>query len=101
MLEHFVAFYKKLFGKEPRSNIRLGEGFWEENEKVFVEDNEMLEAELSEEEILRAIKGSYVEGAPRPDGFSFLFYQKNGLPLKVTWWLLWKGLRRGRSTWQD
>jgi hypothetical protein len=32
---------------------------------------------FSEEEIKRAIDSSYYEGAPGPDGFSFLFYQKN------------------------
>jgi hypothetical protein len=35
-----------------------------------------LEAEFTEEEILQAIKGVYVEGALGPDGFSFFFYQK-------------------------
>jgi hypothetical protein len=52
MLKHAMAFYKKLFGKEPRGSFRLGQGFWEENERVSIEDNEMLEIEFSEEEIL-------------------------------------------------
>jgi hypothetical protein len=61
---------------EARSDIRLGDEFWEEEESVSKEENEMLEAELSEEEIFLAIKGSYAEGALGPDGFPFLFYQK-------------------------
>jgi hypothetical protein len=36
----------------------------------------MLDSNFSEEEIKRAIDESYAEGAPGPDGFSFLFYQK-------------------------
>jgi hypothetical protein len=30
MLNHVMSFYKKLFGKESRSNVRLGEDFWDE-----------------------------------------------------------------------
>jgi hypothetical protein len=48
--------------------------FWDEQEKVTSEENQMLEAEFSEDEILRAIHGSYAEGALGPDGFSFMFY---------------------------
>jgi hypothetical protein len=76
MLEHALEFYKALFGKEDRYNIRLQESFWEEDEKVTHEENLELEADLSEEEILVAIKGSYSDGAPEPDEFSFMFYQK-------------------------
>jgi hypothetical protein len=28
MLEHALVFYKSLFGREDRDNIRLGEEFW-------------------------------------------------------------------------
>jgi hypothetical protein len=73
MLEHDTEFYKKLFGKEPRENFSLNENFWEEHENVFLEENQMLEAELAEEEIKRAIDSSYNKGAPDPDGFSFMF----------------------------
>jgi hypothetical protein len=74
MIEHVVDFYKQLFGKETRNNIRLGDDFWERDEKIFDEENQMSEAEFTEEEILQAIKGSYAEGALGSDGFSFLFY---------------------------
>jgi hypothetical protein len=30
MLEHALEFYKSLFGREDRDNIRLGEEFWQE-----------------------------------------------------------------------
>jgi hypothetical protein len=38
--------------------------------------NSELDKEFSEKEIKEAVFGSYAEGAPGPDGFSFLFYQK-------------------------
>jgi hypothetical protein len=34
MMNHAKKFYKNLFGFEPRGNIKLDRGFWEENEKV-------------------------------------------------------------------
>jgi hypothetical protein len=95
MLAHAVAFYKKLFGKEPRSSIKLGDDFWGENERISEEDNEMLEAKLFEEEIFRAIKGSYAEGAPGPDGFSFLFYQKLWSTIKCDLMAVVKGFEKG------
>jgi hypothetical protein len=86
MIDHVADFYKTLFGREDRDNIKLPENFWEEEEKVIKEENDMLEAPFSEEEIKRAIDGSYAEGAPRPDGFSFLFYQISGMSLRLTSW---------------
>jgi hypothetical protein len=43
---------------------------------VTVEENDALDAEFSEEEIRRAVFDSYADGAPRPNGISFIFYQK-------------------------
>jgi hypothetical protein len=76
MVDHARQFYKTLFWEELRANIKLDEEFWEVVERVTQEENDILEAEMTEEEILQAIKGSYVEGSPGPDGFSFLFYHK-------------------------
>jgi hypothetical protein len=42
---------------------------------VSAEQNCILDADFSEKEIRDAVFGSYAEGAPGPDGFSFLFYQ--------------------------
>jgi hypothetical protein len=36
----------------------------------------MLDAPFIEEEIKTSVFDSYSEGAPGPDGFTFLFYQK-------------------------
>jgi hypothetical protein len=95
MLTHAVSFYKNLFGKEPRSNLRMGDEFWEEDEKVSKEDNELLEAELSEEEICMSIRGSYVVGAPGPDGFSLLFYQKFWSIIKSDLMAMVRGFEKG------
>jgi hypothetical protein len=95
MIEHVVDFYKQLFGKETRNNIRPGDDFWERDEKIFDEENQMSEAEFTEEEILQAIKGSYAEGALGSDGFSFLFYQKFWPIIKMDLMALVKQFEKG------
>ena len=76
MLGLAVDFYKKLFGYEEKIDIHLDENFWEESDYITAEENNLLEAPLSEEEIKEAVFRSYADGAPGPDGFPFLFYQK-------------------------
>ena len=68
-------FYKNLFGFEEMLGVRLDDSFWEDKDKVTSSENEMLEAPFSESEIKEAVFDSYADGAPGPDGFSFLFYQ--------------------------
>ena len=70
-----VIFYKTLFGKEPSGEVKLGGVFWEADELVTDEENGILEAPFSEEEVRDAVFSSYAKGAPGPYGFSFLFYQ--------------------------
>jgi hypothetical protein len=72
----------------------MDDNFWEEDEKVTPEENEMLESTFSEEEIKRAIDGSYAEGAPGPDGFS-LFYQKLWPVIKPDLMSMVKGFEKG------
>ena len=76
MIDHVVDFYKSLFGVEENLGVRLGDNFWEEEDKITPSENELLEAPFSEEEIKTAVFESYAEGAPGPDGISFVFYQK-------------------------
>ena len=71
-----LNFYKDLFAREERVNINLDDNFLSESEKVSNEENELLVAPFSEEEIKEAIFSCYAEGAPGPDGLSFIFYQK-------------------------
>jgi hypothetical protein len=57
-------------------NIDLSESFWDSDELVNAEDNKLSEADFTEQEVKDAVFGSYAEGAPGPDGFSFPFYQQ-------------------------
>lgn len=50
--------------------------FWEEEDKVRTEENDMLVAPFSEEEMKEAIFSCYPKGAPGPDGIPFMFYQR-------------------------
>jgi hypothetical protein len=43
---------------------------------VQVDENAELEAHFSEEEIREVVLSCYSEGAPGPNGLSFLFYHK-------------------------
>jgi hypothetical protein len=52
----------------------IDEDFWGEDDKVTVQENVMLEASFSEEEIKMAIFESYAKGALGLDSFSFMFY---------------------------
>jgi hypothetical protein len=74
MLKHVVEYYKNLFGSELESGVKLEEDFWEEEDKVTIQENELLTAPFSKEEIRLAIFYSYAEGAPGPNGFPFMFY---------------------------
>jgi hypothetical protein len=71
-----VNFYQNLFGAEKDIGITLGPDVWGLGDLVTQEENEMLCAPFSKEEIKEAVFSSYSEGAPSPDGLPFLFYQK-------------------------
>ena len=73
MLTLATKFYKDLFGFETSLDVSLGDNFWAEEEKVTLEENLIFQFPFSEEEIKVAVFGSYVDGAPGPDGFSFMF----------------------------
>jgi hypothetical protein len=76
MIDIAVNYYKQLFGSENMMDINLSSDFWNPIELVSDARNSELDKEFSEEEVKAAVFGSYAEGAPGPDGFSFLFYQK-------------------------
>jgi hypothetical protein len=75
MIKIATEFYKELFKKEERPDIRLLNDFFSLEEKVTPQENIELEKEFSKEQIKNAVFGSYAEGAPGPDGVSFLFFQ--------------------------
>ena len=59
MLGLAIDFYKMLFGYEEKIDIHLDKNFWEENDYITAEENNLLEVPLSEEEIKEAVFGSY------------------------------------------
>jgi hypothetical protein len=71
-----VDYYKKLFCWEDKGSFSLQPDFWETKDRVTLEENIALQAPFLEEEVKAAICSSYSEGAPGPDGLSFLFFQK-------------------------
>jgi hypothetical protein len=76
MLKVATDFYRDLFKKENRPDIRLQDNFFCEDEKITLEENIMLGSAFAEEEVKTAVFGSYADGAPGPDGIPFMFYQK-------------------------
>jgi hypothetical protein len=76
MLDIATSFYKDLFQKENRDGFSLADNFFSQDEKVSAEDNAMLDSPFTEEEVKTAIFNSNSDGAPGPDGLSFMFYQK-------------------------
>jgi hypothetical protein len=97
VLEHANKFYRKLFGEEQGEGLSLDNNFWEDDEKVTLEENRWLEGDFSEEETKRAIDSSYSEGAPGPDGFSFLFYQKFWPIIKDDFMAIVKEFQTGKA----
>jgi hypothetical protein len=75
MMKIDVNYYKSLFGFEEKLDIYLANDFWSIDDLVSGEQNRILDADFSEKGIREAVFGSYAEGAPGPDGISFLFYQ--------------------------
>jgi hypothetical protein len=62
---------------------------------VTQEENMDLEREFFEEEVKKAIDESYAEGAPGPDGFSFMFYQRFWGIIKKDFMALIKSFEKG------
>jgi hypothetical protein len=50
--------------------------FFSADERLKEEEVNVLESRFTEEEIKKAVFESYADGAPGPDGISFMFYQK-------------------------
>jgi hypothetical protein len=75
MLALAVDYYKSLFGFDEKLDISLADDFWHKSEKVTDAQNRMLDDSFTEQEVKDAVFSSYAEGAPGPDGFTFLFYQ--------------------------
>jgi hypothetical protein len=56
--------------------VKLGVSFWDEQDKVTVEENSTLIAPFSEEEIKNAMFSCYLEGALGPYGLPFFIFSE-------------------------
>jgi hypothetical protein len=74
ILKIAVGYYRDLFGWESRGSSCMGDDFWAPEEKVAPYERLDLEAPFLVDEVKAIVFNSYSEGAPDPDGLSFLFY---------------------------
>jgi hypothetical protein len=72
----FRDFYKHLFRREDKSPVSLGQDFWRHEDLVSNSENELLTAPFFVGEIKEVVWSCYADGAPGPDGLSFMFYHK-------------------------
>jgi hypothetical protein len=71
-----TEFYKKLFGAPAPNNIFLVEEMVQDIPQISTEENEILTAPFSEEEVYEEISQMEHNKAHGPDGFPAEFYQK-------------------------
>lgn len=72
---HIESYYKNLFGKEERNKIELDTNIWAERGNLSQEEQQMLIAPFTMEEIEAALKDMKNNTAPGPDGLSVEFYK--------------------------
>lgn len=78
-----TKFYKKLFGSERQSNIRLHSDLWKQNSKVTMEENVELTKPFTLKELEEVVHSLRDDSAPGPDGFSSVFSRCSGTKLKI------------------
>jgi hypothetical protein len=72
---YITNYYKNLFGAPKEGNFSLDETRTDDIPQVSNEENDLLTAEYSEEEVRKAIFQMEHNKAPGPDGFPAEFYQ--------------------------
>jgi hypothetical protein len=80
-----VGYYKNLFAEENKSDICLGHNFWESNDLVTQEENDMICSPFSVDEIKEALFSSL---SPRWSTFS-LFFNPKLPPTQMGPWPRW------------
>lgn len=73
--QHVSSYYKDILGTSGSKYAFLDPLFWDEPDKVTPQENHLLEAPFTIEEIKTALFECEANGTPGPDGFSFKFYQ--------------------------
>jgi hypothetical protein len=72
---YITNYYKNLFGSPEEGNFLMDESRTDDIPQVSIEENNLLTAEYSEEEVRKAIFQMEHNKAPGPDGFPAEFYQ--------------------------
>ena len=72
---YITSYYKSLFGASDEGNVTLDETRTDDIPQVMAEENDILMAPFSEEEVRVAVFQMEHNKAPGPDGFPAEFYQ--------------------------
>ncbi|XP_078150904.1 uncharacterized protein LOC144546233 [Carex rostrata] len=73
--QHLFASYKDILGITGIKYASLKPQFWADHEKVSLQENSLLVAPFTLDDIKKALFDCEASGTPGPDGFSFQFYQ--------------------------
>jgi mannosylglycoprotein endo-beta-mannosidase len=75
-LKHYISkYYKNLFGPPPPSSCVMVESMNHDIKKISAEENAILIADFTMEEVKKAVMQMKKNRAPGPDGFPAEFYQ--------------------------
>jgi hypothetical protein len=73
--KHIEEYYKKLFGREERGELRLDRNFWETEGSLSEAEAATLVEPFIEKEIKNALDDMNISSAPSPDGLPVEFYK--------------------------
>jgi hypothetical protein len=91
-----MNYYKGLFGSPDEGNFSMDETRTADIPQVSIEENNLLTALYSEEEVKKAIFQMEYNKAPGPDGFPAKFYQNFWEVIKVELLELFSFLHSGQ-----
>ena len=86
IVEHASQYYKELFGPCNHTDFHIDPNYWEQGEKINVQENEELSKEFSFNKIKEVVFSMERNTAPRPDHFPIEFYQHCWDTIKVGRW---------------
>jgi hypothetical protein len=92
---HVELFYKDLFRVEAEGSINVGERFWDENNRLTIEEATDLTRPFNLKEIEDALKDMDSTSAPGPDGFPVGFYKAFWTELKFLVLEMFSDFHRG------
>ena len=75
IVEHASQYYKELFGPSNHTDFHMDPNYWEQGEKINVQENEELSKEFSFNKIKEVVFSMERNTACRPDHFPIEFYQ--------------------------